>query len=109
MTVHNQMGIIKALNSNQPIQLCSFSKSIKSGGFSSAKMTDFAVRLNDNALKTGTDTRQLISLIGFVKGLLATYPTELCVIALAESFLLGAKDRPAPDYLHMRICVQTLM
>ena len=24
-------------------------------------------------------------------------------------FLLGAKDRPAPDYLHMRICVQTLM
>ena len=51
---HIAAGIVKILNEKQPMPLCSFSRSVKTGGISSAKATDFSVKLNDEALGVNT-------------------------------------------------------
>ena len=100
---HIASGVVKLLNKDQPMPMCSFSRSLKSGGLSSAKASDFLnVKISDEALKIGNDPQQLISMINLIKGLMATYPTELCVLIpqiLQIFFERNMEHRTAPPML----------
>ena len=75
---HAHRSAIKALNSDQ--QFIVFSTVSKTGGFSAAKLIDYGATLNDNEVKAANSASQLITLVSVLKGLISTFPVELCCI-----------------------------
>eukprot|EP01048_Picozoa_sp_COSAG05_P004496 COSAG05_NODE_244_length_12990_cov_6.892018_2_plen_147_part_00 len=65
---HADQRIIKALNTGQTDHV--FSYSSKTGGFTAAKVSDFAIDISDDNLKTFQVMPQLVALVNLVKGLL---------------------------------------